>query len=68
MNTAFLTLRLGERLQEAGIVNDRDVHRALQCQQWLPLSLGRLLVLNGSASQATADFFGRLTIEPSSLS
>ncbi|QFZ91732.2 hypothetical protein [Synechococcus elongatus] len=68
MNTAFLTLRLGERLQAAGVVDDRDVHRALQCQQWLPLSLGRLLVLNGSVSQATADFFGRLTIEPTDLS
>lgn len=65
MNTAFLTLRLGERLQAAGVVSDRDVQRSLQCQQWLPLSLGRLLVLNGAVSQATADFFSRLTIEPS---
>ena len=62
LNRQFLDLRLGERLQQVGLVTGSELDRALQCQRWLPRVVGRILSFNEVISPRTADYFASLPV------
>ena len=55
----FKEKRIGELLQEAHIINEKQLKLALEEQNFYPqLKLGEILFLNGLITKETADFFG----------
>ncbi len=62
LNQTFLGLRLGERLQQVGLVSTPELDHALRCQRWLPRVVGRVLSFNDVISIRTADYFASLPV------
>jgi|GEM_PF-3860748 len=56
----FHRLKLGQRLQEAGLVSEADIQSAIaQQKHQQPLRLGQILFLKGLIQPKTADFFAQ---------
>ncbi|MEB3335886.1 MAG: hypothetical protein VKJ46_00365, partial [Leptolyngbyaceae bacterium] len=60
LSPEFQALPLGERLQQAGLVEPTDIAKALRDQKQLRGKFGQILALNRVIRPATADYFAQL--------